>query len=80
MVYAYSGKRGLEVDLCNGTQRLTEAQADLEVLGVGRKPTGGEVLSDTSRGISGRAMAGLAGLALAASLSLVVRMVRTGQT
>jgi hypothetical protein len=76
LVYAYTGKQGLEVDLCNGTQRLTEAEADLEVLGAGKKPTGGEVLSDTSGGLSAGALVGLAGLA--ASLVVVVRLVRTG--
>jgi hypothetical protein len=78
LVYAYSGKQGLEVDLCNGTQRLTEAEADLEVLGAGKKPTGGEVLSDTSGSVSAGAMVGVAGLVMAASLLLVVRLVRTG--
>ena len=78
LVYAYTGKRGLEVDLCNGTQPLSEAQADLGVLGAGKKPTGGGVLSDTSGGVSGRAIVGLAGLALAASFLVVVRLVRTG--
>jgi hypothetical protein len=73
-----AGKQGLEVDLCNGTQRLTEAEADLEVLGAGKKPTGGEALSDTSGGASGRAMVGMAVLALAASVLLVVRLVRAG--
>ena len=77
LVYAYTGKQGLEVDLCNGTQRLTESQADLEVLGAGKKPTGGEVLSDTSGGVSAGAMVGVAGLLMAASL-VVVRLVRTG--
>jgi hypothetical protein len=76
LVYAYTGKQGLEVDLCNGTQPLTEAQADFEVLGAGKKPTGGEVLSDTSGGVSVGAMLGVAGLALAASVLLVVRLVR----
>lgn len=64
LVYAYTGKQGLEVDLCNGTQRLTEAEADLEVLGASKKPTGGEVLTDTFGGVSAGAM--------------VVRLVRTG--
>jgi hypothetical protein len=78
LVYAYAGKQGLEVDLCNGTQRLTEAQADLEVLGAGKKPTGGEVLSDTSGGVSVGTMVGVAGLVMATSLLVVVRLVRTG--
>ena len=77
LVYAYAGKQGLEVDSCNGTRRLTEAQAHLEVLGAGKKPTGGEVLSDTSGGVSAGAMVGVAGLVMAASL-VVVRLVRTG--
>ncbi len=68
-----------EVDLCNGTQRLTEAQADLEALGAGKKPTvGGEALSETSGGVSAGAMVGVAGLVMAASLLVVVRLVRTG--
>jgi hypothetical protein len=78
LVYAYTGKQGLEVDSCNGTQRLTEAQADLEVLGAGKRPTGGEVLSDTSGDVSAGAMVGVAGLVMAASLLVVVRLVRTG--
>ncbi len=78
LVYAYTGKQGLEVDLCNGTQRLTEAETDLEVLGAGKKPTGGEVLSDTSGGVSAGAMVGVAGLVMAAALLLVVRLVHTG--
>ena len=82
LVYAnrYTGNQGLEVDYCNGTRRLAEAQAHLEVLGAGKKPTGGEVLSDTSGGVSAGAMAGLAALALASSLIVVVRLVRSGQT
>ncbi len=78
LVYAYTGKQGLEVDLCNGTQRLTEAEADLEVLGASKKPTVGEALSDTSGGVSAGAMVGVAGLVMAASLLVVVRLVRTG--
>jgi hypothetical protein len=79
LVYAYTGKQGLEVDLCGETIPLSEAGVDLAVLGDGgEKPKDGEVLSDTSGGVSVRAMAGLAGLALAASLLVAVRLVRTG--
>ena len=77
LVYAYTGKQGLEVDLCNGTRRLAEAKADLEVLGDGERPTGGEALSDTSGGVSAGAMVGVAGLVMAASVLVVVRLVRT---
>lgn len=78
LVYADEGKQSLEVNLCGSTKRLTEAQANLEVLGAGKKPTGGEVLSDTSGGVSAGAMVGVAGLALAASVLVVVRLVRSG--
>jgi hypothetical protein len=77
LVYAY-GKQGLKTDSCTETKPLEKAGADLAVLGDGERPTGGEVLSDTSGGVSVRALAGLAGLALAASSLVVVRLVRTG--
>ena len=78
LVYAYTGKQGLEVGLCGATKPLSKAGADLAALGDGERPQGGEVLSDTSGGVSGRAMAGLAGLALAASVLVVSRVVRSG--
>jgi hypothetical protein len=42
------------------------------------KDGGGEALTDTSGGVSGRAMAGLAGLALASAVLVVARLVRSG--
>ena len=80
LVYAYTGKQGLEVDSCGATESLSGAGADLAALGDGEKPQGGEVLTDTSGGVSVRAMVGAAGLALAASLLVVVRLVRSSQT
>ena len=80
LVYAYTGKQGLEVGLCGDVVPLSEAGANLRVLGAGKKPTGGEALSDTSGGVSAGAMVGVAALALAASLLVMVRLVRTGQT
>lgn len=80
LVFAYTEKQGLVVDSCNGTRRLAEAEAALKVLGIGEKPAGGGVLSDTSGGASVRAMMGVAGLALAASVLAMVRLVRVGQT
>ena len=49
-------------------------------LGNGETPREGddEALSDTSGGVSVRAMVGLAGLSMVASLVVVVRLVRTG--
>ena len=78
LVYADEGKQGLQVNACSPTKPLTEAQANLEVLGADKKPTGGEALSDTSGGLSAGRVVGLAGLAMAASFLLVVRLVRTG--
>ena len=79
LVYAY-GKQGLEVDLCSRTKPLSEAGADLALLGNGsEKPReGGEALSDTSGSVPAGAIVVVAGLALAASLLVVVRLVRTG--
>ena len=78
LVYAY-GKQGLQTDTCTETKPLEKAGADLMVLGDGEKPTGGEVLSDTSGAASGRAIVGLVGLALAASVLVVSRVVRNGK-
>ena len=80
LVFAYTGKQGLEVDSCGATKLLSRAGANLAALGDGERPTGGEVLSDTSGGVSAGAMVGVAGPALGASLLMVVRLSRTGQT
>jgi hypothetical protein len=79
LVYAYGGQR-LEVDNCGQTKPLSEAGADLTLLANSEKPKDGskETLSDTSGGVSVRAMVGMAGLLMAASLLVVVRLVRTG--
>ncbi len=81
LVYAYTGKQGLQTDLCSQNKPLSKADADLALLGNrGEKPKdgGGEALTDTSGGVSGRAMAGLAGLALASAVLVVARLVRSG--
>ena len=78
LVYAYNGKQGFEVDACGATEPLSGAGADLASLGEGEKPQSGEVLTDTSGGVSVGVMVGAAGLALAASVLVVVRLVRTG--
>ena len=82
LVYANGGRDGLRVDGCSETKQLSNAGADLALLGSsGEKPKDGdgEVLSDTSAGFSGPALAGLAGLALAASLLVVMRLVGSDQ-
>ena len=70
---------GLEVLLCSETKPLSEAGADLEALGHGRRPEEEVALSDTSGAVSVRAMAGLAGLTIAASFALVLRLMRTDE-
>ena len=78
LVYAY-GKQDLKVDACGGTTHLSKADEDLALLGNGEKPKdGGDDLTDTSGGVSVRAMVGIAGLAMVASFLIVVRLVRTG--
>jgi hypothetical protein len=78
LVYA-SGKQDPEASGCSETKPLSEAGADLALLGDGQKPKDGndDALSDTSGGVSVRTVVGLAGLAVAASLLVVVRLVRT---
>jgi hypothetical protein len=77
LVYAYRGQQGLVSDGCTETKRLSEANADLTALGDGERPQDGEVLSETSGRFSGPALLGLAGLALAASLLVAMRLTRT---
>jgi len=79
LVFADEGKQGLQVDSCGGTQRLTEAQADLEVLGNGETMGGSGVLSDTSGGFPPLGLIGMLGGAVAAvSLAVLMRLVRAG--
>lgn len=73
----YAGE-GMTADLCSETKPLSEASADLEALGDGASPEDGDTLSDTSGGVSVRAMAGLAGLVMAGSLLLAMRLLNTG--
>src|ERR687897_2575300 len=78
LVYA-DGKQELKVHACGETKQLSKADEDLALLGNGEKPTDGDDdLTDTSGGVSVRAMVGIAGLAMVASSLVVVRLVRTG--
>ena len=80
LIYA-NGRQDLEVDLCSRTRPLSEAGADLALLGnSGEKQEDGEALPDTSGGVSVGAMVGTAGLAMAAALLVVARLVGAGQT
>ena len=79
LVYAY-GKQHLKVDACSGPTHLSKADEALALLGNGEKlKDGGNALTDTSGVVPAQAVVGLAGLLMAAaSLLLVVRLVRTG--
>jgi len=78
LVYAYGKEEPFRVDLCSQTKPLEKAGVDLAALGGGERQQDGGVLSDTSGGASVPAMVGVAGLALGASLVVVMRLVRTG--
>jgi hypothetical protein len=83
LVYAYGKEEPFKVDDgVTKSLRSSKAAEDLALLGKlgdGQKPKdGGDALTDTSGVVSVRAMIGMAGLAMAASLLVVVRLVRTG--
>jgi hypothetical protein len=79
LVYAYWGPQGspptpaLKVDICTETKPLSEAGANLRVLGEGQRP-GGESLPDTSGGVGGLGVFGLAAVATAALLLVKRRL------
>jgi len=78
LVYADEGKQGLQVNACGPTKPLSEAQADLEVLGNGETLGGSGVLSDTSGGFPPFGVMGmLVGAVAAVSLVVLLRVVRT---
>jgi hypothetical protein len=80
LVYASEGQQGLKVYLCGETKRLSKAGADLALLGNGEKPKddGTGALNDTSGVVPARTVVGMAGLAMVASLLVVVGLVRSG--
>ena len=77
--YLVDATSKMSVDICSETKPLSEASELVNALGNGETPGegGDEALTDTSGGVSVRAMVGLAGLAMVASLLVVVRLVRT---
>jgi hypothetical protein len=80
LVYAYGKGEPLKTSVCSGTKHLSKADKDLAVLGNGEEPKDGgeEALNDTSGVVGAPAMVGIAGLAMVASLWVVLRLVRTG--
>jgi len=76
LVYAMGRK--MKVNSCGETTSLSEASADLEVLGNGATLGGSGVLSDTSGAFPPLGIVGMMGLAVAAvSLVVLMRLVRT---
>jgi hypothetical protein len=79
LVYAYGKEEPFEVDLCSGTKQLSDADADLRVLGDGRSSGDDSTLSDTSGGVPRLDVIGMLGGAVATvSLVVLMRVVRTG--
>ena len=77
LVYA-DGEQDLKVGGCSETKTLSDADVDLALLGNGEALEEGGTLSDTSGGISVRAMAVLAGLVMAGSFVLAMWILRAG--
>jgi hypothetical protein len=69
----------MSVSLCSETKPLSEASEIVEALGNGETPRkgGDEALTNTSGVVPARAVLGMAGLAMAASLLVMVRLVRS---
>ena len=79
LVYAYGKEEPFEVDLCSGTKALSDADADLRVLGDGWSSGEDSALSDTSGGFPRIDVIGIVGLAVTVvSLMVLRRLVRTG--
>ena len=79
LVYAYWGRAGspprptLMETACGPTEPLSEADANLRLLGEGPSPGDEEPLPDTSGGVGGLGMVGLAGIAAATAGYLLLR-------
>jgi hypothetical protein len=78
LVYAYWGPQGspprpgLKTDICTLTKPLSEADANLRVLGEGQSSEG-EPLPDTSGGIAGHGVVGIAAVSAATAGYLLLR-------
>jgi hypothetical protein len=79
LVYAHRKEQSLSNPDCGRTGPLSEASADLELLGNGEALGDSRVLSDTSGGFPPLGMIGVLGGAVAVvSLAVLMRLVRTG--
>ena len=77
LVYAYGKEGPFKVDLCSETKPLSKAGASLQVLEDGQRP-GGEPLPNTSGGVAGLGVVGLAGVTAAvATLLFLKRLLRS---
>jgi hypothetical protein len=78
LVYAYGKEEPFKTDFCSQTKLLSKAGANLRVLGEGQS-SGGETLPDTSGGVAGLGVVGLAAVAAAtAMLLLLKRLLKSG--
>jgi hypothetical protein len=79
LVYAHGKEESLKDNVCGRTKLLSEASADLRVLGDGETLGGTGVLYDTSGGFPPLGVIGMLGGAVAVvSLAVLMRLVRTG--
>jgi len=78
--YLVDATSKMSVDICSETKPLSEASELVNALGNGETPGegGDEALTDTSGVVPARAVLGMAGLAMAASFLVMVRLVRNG--
>jgi hypothetical protein len=79
LIYAYWGPAGspprptLKTDICTQTKPLSEADANLRLLGDGQRLGDDESLPDTSGGVAGLGVVGIAAVAAAAATLLLLR-------
>ncbi len=69
LVYA---EQGFKVHLCSETKPLSKAGMNLQMLGDGERPGDDAPLPDTSGGVAGLGVVGLAGVVAAATAALLL--------
>jgi hypothetical protein len=72
LVYAYGKEEPFQTDLCSETKPLSKAGAHLQVLGGGQR-LGDEPLPDTSGGVAGLGVLGLAAVAATTAAYLLLK-------
>jgi hypothetical protein len=72
LVYAYGKEEPFKTDFCSQTKLLSKAGANLQVLG-DTQSSGGEPLPDTSGGVSGPGVVGVAAVAAATATFVLLK-------